>query len=503
MKKKYNKKVIQYDLNGNIINIFQEASKATHIINYDSIINCCIGKYKTAGGFVWRFEGEEFNIINNKTKPNSFKCKICNSDETPRTMALHLKWVHNSNTEEYVKLHGEFRPKKLENLKKQTQSNIHCNLCGEKMNSNQHLMYHLSKFHPQINKSEYIIENYLNNETPLCKCGCGQPVTILENGKNCDLNKETYHRDYIKGHWDWEVFSNIGKQSKEEIELVEYIKTIYSGNILINVRKIIPKYEIDIYLPDINLAIEYNGLYWHSEKNGKLSDYHLNKTQKANDAGIRLIHIFSDEWINKKTIVKSKLNTIINKTKSSRIYARKCIVKEISSQIKNEFLNQYHIQGEDRSSIKLGLYYMEELVSVMTFSYPRISLGGNPLDKTSYELSRFASKTYICGGSNKLIKYFVKKYNPKSIYSYSDNRWTDPNNNMYLKLGFEIERQSSPNYFYTKDYLSRLHRYNFNKQRLKKLGADTENKTEYEIMKSMGYTKVWDCGTTKYTLFLF
>jgi hypothetical protein len=146
---------------------------------------------------------------------------------------------------------------------------------------------------------------------------------------------------------------------------------------------------------------------------------------------------------------------------------------------------------------------MEELVSVMTFSYPRISLGGNPLDKTSYELSRFASKTYICGGSNKLIKYFVKKYNPKSIYSYSDNRWTDPNNNMYLKLGFEIERQSSPNYFYTKDYLSRLHRYNFNKQRLKKLGADTENKTEYEIMKSMGYTKVWDCGTTKYTLFLF
>jgi transcription elongation factor Elf1 len=179
MKKKYNKKVTQYSLEGKILNIFNNATEASSIINYDSIISCCIGKYKTAGGYVWRFEGDDFNIKNNKDKYNTFNCKICNSDETVRTMALHLKWVHNSNTDEYIKKYGEFRPKKLENIKKQTISNIKCKLCDEKLNSNQHLMYHLSKFHPEVNKSDYIIKNFLNNETPLCKCGCGNPVSIL------------------------------------------------------------------------------------------------------------------------------------------------------------------------------------------------------------------------------------------------------------------------------------------------------------------------------------
>jgi transcription elongation factor Elf1 len=502
MKKKYNKKITQYDLEGNILNTFQEPSKASHIVNYDSIINCCLGKYKTAGGYVWRFDGDEFNINNNKQLKNTFKCSICNSEETARTMALHLKWVHNTTTEKYINKYGEFRPKYLKTLEKQSLSNIQCQICGQKLNSNQHLMYHLSKSHPETSKSEYIMHYFLDDIQPLCKCGCEQPVTILENGKNCDLDKNTYHRDYVKGHWDWKVFSGIKKQSKEEIELVDYLTTIYPEEIQTSVRDILPKTEIDIYLPQLKIGIEYNGLYWHSEKNGKFSDYHITKTKISNNLGIRLIHIFSDEWINKKEITKQKLNSIINPIKPSRIYARKCIVKEISPNDKNIFLNQYHIQGEDRSSIKLGLFNNDELISVMTFSNPRVSLGGNHLDKTSYELSRFASKKYVCGGSAKLLSFFIKNYSPKSIYSYSDNRWTDPNNNMYLKLGFNIEKQSSPNYFYTKNYLTRFHRYNFTKQRLNKMGADIENKTEYEIMKELGYTKIWDCGTTKYVLYI-
>ena len=138
----------------------------------------------------------------------------------------------------------------------------------------------------------------------------------------------------------------------------------------------------------------------------------------------------------------------------------------------------------------------------MTFSKPRLALGGKSSYENIYELSRYASSQYIVGGGNKLIKYFTKTYNPKSIYSYSDNRWTDPNNNMYLKMGFKIEKTSTPNYFYTKDYLVRIHRYNFNKFNLKKLGADI-SKTEFKIMEELGYTKIWDCGTTKYILDLF
>ena len=212
-----------------------------------------------------------------------------------------------------------------------------------------------------------------------------------------------------------------------------------------------------------------------------------------------MIQIFSDEWLNKEDIVKSKLTSIISSNKSNRMFARKCVIKEITSKDKNIFLNQYHIQGEDRSQIKLGLFNNDVLLAVMTFSKPRLSLGGKNNNDNTYELSRYASSQYIVGGGSKLISYFFKHYNPEYIYSYSDNRWTDPNNNMYLKMGFHIEKTSKPNYFYTKNYLTRIHRYNFNKFNLKKLGADV-SKTEFKIMEELGYTKIWDCGTTKYTL---
>lgn len=497
MSLKYNQPIKQYSLEGQLLNTFEKATSATHIINYDSIISCCLGKYKTAGGFVWRFETDDFSLSSSRDKNNIIKCQICSSNESVRSMSMHLRFAHKSTTAEYIEKYGEFRPKQLKNIQLADQSNIECKICNEKLKSNQHLMHHINKFHPEITKSQYIINYLLEGQTPLCKCGCGQSVTLLENGKNCDLGKDTYHRDYIKGHWDWEVFSGIRKQSKEEIELINYIKTIYNKEIQTSVRGIIPNSELDIYLPDINLGIEYNGLYWHSERAGRYKDYHINKLKKCNEKNIRLIQIFSDEWINKKDIVKSKIRSIIS-PKSNKIYARKCIIKEISPQEKNSFLNQYHIQGEDRSQIKLGLFYEDELVAVMTFSSPRVSLGAKKSNNNTYELSRYSSSYYIVGGADKLLTYFIKHYNPSSIYSYSDNRWTDPSNNMYLKMGFTIQSTSLANYFYTKDFTQRLHRYNFNKYNLKKMGADTDNKTEFKIMDELGYTRIWDCGTTKY-----
>lgn len=500
MKKLYTKRIIQYDIKGNKINEFQNAKEASNIVNYDSIISCCKYKYKTAGGYIWRFEGDEIQQ-NNPKESNKLNhiCSICNSKETIRSMASHLRWVHNLNTEEYVKEYGEYRPKNLEQIKIKSKSNIKCEECGESLNSNQHLMYHISKNHPNITKSEYIVKYLLNGNIPLCKCGCGEPVVILENGKNCDLGKDTYHRDYIKGHWDWPVFSSTSKQSKEELELLEFISKIYPGEIKTNVKNILPKSEIDIYIPELQLGIEYNGLYWHSEKAGRYKDYHLNKLKLAQKNNIRLIQIFSDEWINKKEITKNKLKNIF-KISNNRIHARKCNIQEISSNTKNIFLNKHHIQGEDRSNIKLGLFYNNELVGVMTFSKPRLALGQNKKEKDIYELSRFATSYNILGGASKLLKFFIKKYNPNIIYSYSDNRWTDPYNNMYLKLGFSLNKQSPPGYYYTKDYLTRYHRFNFTKLHLKKLGININGKTEKQIMEELKYTRIWDCGVTKYIL---
>jgi len=502
MNKKYTQPIEQYNLEGVKVSSYINASETSKkISNYDSIIRCCLGKYKTSEGFIFRFEGEPFELkINKFSKSKPHTCKICGSKENIKSMAMHLRHVHNSNTTRYIKEYGEFRPKYLTQIKLKDKSKIKCQECGKRLNSNQHLMYHISTQHPEFTKSEYIIKNMFDNVPPLCACGCGEEVTLLENGRNCDLGKDKYNRDYVKGHWDWEVFSNINHQSKEELELLEYIKTQYKGEIQESVRGLIKKCEVDIFLPQLKLAIEYNGLYWHSEKCGRLKDYHIDKTQKCKEKDIRLIHIFSDEWLNKKEIVKSKLSSILG-INNEKIFARKCQIFHITPKEKNEFLNKYHIQGEDRSKIKLGIFYQKELVGVMTFSNPRLCLGAKAKNQDVYELSRFSTSLQIIGGASKMLSYFKKEYSPKEIYSYSDNRWTDPEDNMYLKIGFTHNRTSTPGYSYTKDYLIRHHRYNFNKFKLKNMGCDVKNYTEKEIMEGLGYTRVWDCGSTKYSIF--
>lgn len=285
--------------------------------------------------------------------------------------------------------------------------------------------------------------------------------------------------------------------SLEEKELVNFIKE-YSGNVVTNSRLIIPPYELDIYLPNHKIAIEYNGLFWHSEKCGKYKNYHLDKLNLCIQNDIKLIQIFSDEWINHKDIVKSRIKNLLN-LNEIKIFARKCTIKEITPQTKNLFLTQNHIQGNDKSIIKLGLYYGNELVSVMTFGQPRVGIGATT--KNSWELVRFCNKInyQVVGGASKLLKYFIKTYSPKNIYSFADRRWSSHISNVYQTLGFKLKTTSNAGYWYTKDFLVRLHRFNFNKGVLAKMGCDI-SKTEFEIMDSLGYTRIWDCGTLRYEL---
>ena len=289
--------------------------------------------------------------------------------------------------------------------------------------------------------------------------------------------------------------------SSEEKELQTLILSLYP-NAEFNVRHIISPYELDIYIPELKLAIEYNGLYWHSENKGKHKHYHINKTIMCRDIGIRLIHIFSDEWVNKKDIVKSRLYNILNKI-STKIHARKCIIKEIDIKTKTLFLNENHIQGSDRSQIKLGLYYGNLLVSTMTFGTPRVAMGNKNKKyiEGEYELIRFCNKINInvIGGASKLFKHFIKTYKPISIFSFADNRWSTPDKNLYLTLGFNKTSESDPGYWYTKDYLHRHHRFNFSKNRLKAMGFNEG--TESQIMKNLKYERIWDCGVSRFEWF--
>jgi len=286
--------------------------------------------------------------------------------------------------------------------------------------------------------------------------------------------------------------------SDAEKEIVEYLKSIYTGKIIENNRFILSSgRELDIFIPDKNVAIEFNGLFWHSEIGGnKDKKYHLNKTLECENQNIRLIQIFEDEWLYKQNIVKSRLKHILGLSDRT-IFARETTIKEITNMEKNNFLNQYHIQGEDKSHTKLGAFYENELVAVMTFGGLRISTG-NISKNDEYELIRFASSVSSSGLANKLLTYFIKKYNPNKIISYADRRWTYNQNNLYDKLGFNRVSDGTPNYWYIKDG-QRFHRFGFRKNVLReKVEKYDSSLTEWQNMQLNDYDRIWDSGNFKY-----
>ena len=277
--------------------------------------------------------------------------------------------------------------------------------------------------------------------------------------------------------------------SSLEKEIANYINI---ENIQTNTRKIIPPLELDIYLPDYNLAIEYNGLYWHSLHN---KDYHLNKTEKCAEKGIQLLHIFESEWLDstKRDIWKSIISNKLGR--NNTIYARKTEIKEITDnkQIK-EFLDNNHLQCFVGSSIKLGLFYSDELVSLMMFGKSRFS------KKYEWEMIRFCNKKFlsVVGGASKLYKYFVRNYKPKSVVSYADRRYSD--GGLYRQLGFELSHNSDPNYWYFKNNEFVLYnRIHFQKHKLSLLLEKFDsNITEVENMTENGYLRIFDCGNMVY-----
>ena len=276
----------------------------------------------------------------------------------------------------------------------------------------------------------------------------------------------------------------------------EYVKKL-DENIKNQDRTIIPPLELDIVSEKHKIAIEIDGLYWHSEISGKKNKfYHSVKRKNTNNCGYKLIQIFEDEWIEKQKIVKSRLKNSFNQNKR-KIYARKCIVKELPTEIKSKFLKKYHIQGNDRSNIHLGLFYKNRLVSVMTFNPYRIALG-NSAKNNCYELTRFCSilNFSIIGGASKLLKYFEKNYKPTEIISYADKRWSD--GNLYNKLGFNLVGTTQPNYWYIVKN-QRKHRFAYRKSELQKLLKQYDNNlSEWDNMQLNGYDRIWDCGSLKF-----
>lgn len=244
--------------------------------------------------------------------------------------------------------------------------------------------------------------------------------------------------------------------------------------------------ELDFVLSDNNLAIEFNGLYWHSELAGKKdSKYHLNKMLRCEEQGIRLLSIWEDEWITNSDICKSIISSYCGI--STRIAARKCNITVLSASEERNFFNQNHLQGYSPSTKNVALEYEGNIVACMSFVRSRFS------KKVEWELLRNASAkfTTVVGGASKLFSHFVSQENPNSIVSYCDRRWFT--GSVYSNLGFELTAKNPPTYWYT-NYKKRSHRVQYQKHKIKHLVEAGDTKTEWQIQQELGYDRVWDCG---------
>jgi len=431
--------------------------------------------YKKNNGEFWHFK--YFNLIEkeNKETLKCPECDWCTTDLTNKTGSFtkHVIKEHDS-VEDFV-----LRNKNYEYLfnvyKKNTilsdffnnsdDNFIICKICGEifKTITNTHLNTHETNINDyKIKFGEYSLISNTSKKT------------FVDNLTNC--------------------VTNIKYRSKGEIDICEFLQ---SNNINVDIcnKKILNGIELDMYLPDYKIAIEYNGLFWHSEKQGKNKTYHINKTKKCLEKNIRLIHIFSDEWITKHKIIKNRLLNLTNKN-NVKYYARKCIVSELTKEEKGRYLTENHLQGNDKSQIFIGLKFNNKIVAVMTFGSLRKSMGYKNV-QNFYELYRYSSLNVI-GGFSKMFKYFIKKYDPEKVITYANRNWTPSDDfSFYNKVGFSFVSETEPNYSYTKKYDKREHRFNYTKNKLIKMGFD-KNKSESEIMFENGYDRIWDCGNLKY-----
>lgn len=274
-------------------------------------------------------------------------------------------------------------------------------------------------------------------------------------------------------------------------EVFSFIKNIYNEEIIYNSRKIINPLELDIFIPEKKLAIEFNGLNWHSEEHVD-KNYHLKKTVECEKKGIHLIHIYEDDWLFKRSIVESRLKSILGFS-DLKIFARKCIIKELESEETKSFLEKNHLQGGGpNSKYRYGLYHENELVAVMTF-------GPSRFEKNKIELHRFANKlgSNVIGGASRLFKHFLNTIKPTEVISYADRSWTMNNGkSVYEQLGFKLAGKTDVNYYYIKNK-KREDRFKFRKSELIKKGFDA-NKTEVEIMKEQKLFRIYDSGNLKF-----
>lgn len=446
-------------------------------------------------------------INKNFTKETFPKCIVCDSHVTYDKAynnkfskycgpICSRKHKHRLNNDTYEKLNDKewlYNQRiKLKKSYEEIASELNCSINPVKKAC---IQYNI----PMVkhNNSEPMILLKLQDKNWLEQIHCKEKKTTEQIAEMIGSSKATVSR--------WLNYHNIetnepnsyprkfNKISNQHQQLIEYIRSIVGNdNLLINDRTVLNGKEVDLYIPSKKLAIEYNGVFYHTfrPEQSKPSlrkdrNYHLIKTIECQKNDIRLIHIYSDDWIYKNNIWKSILSNILA-NEQSKFYARKLSINIPSKTEKKLFLNENHLQGDDKSNIWFGLYENTELISLMTFCKSRYN------KNYTWELSRYCVKlnTICVGGFSKLLKHFQMQYKG-DIISYAD--YSRSQGDVYIKNGFKFIKRNIPSYAYV-DFSKnekRMHRSNFTKNKLN----IPDDITEKQYMEENGYKRIYDCGT--------
>lgn len=314
-------------------------------------------------------------------------------------------------------------------------------------------------------------KNKLRTQSLFTKYGtsnCSHIPGVREKAKNTIIDR-------------YGSYTNSSQGEKELQNFVNQLATCY-----FNTSELISPYELDIFIPEHNIAIEYCGLYWHSDI-FKPINYHRDKMKRCNQQNIRLLTIFSDEWEQHRDLVKQKIKHILGKSDNYKVHGRKCDVRNLTTKEKQNFFALTHIQGNGPGSVNYGLVYNEEIIAAISFI---------KRNDGSYVLNRYSTRCIIPGGFSKLFNHFVMHNAFTYVDTFADLRWST--GDLYHKTGWEKVKELRPDYYWCKNG-KRFHKFQFRHKFLEqKLDTYDPSLSEAKNCRNNGFYKIYNCGLEKY-----
>lgn len=372
--------------------------------------------------------------------------------------------------------------RRTNNIEKYGHTNVLASEYGRHRTSQTNLLRYGDTSYNRATMGEAVLSKLMDKDWML-----EQHITKQQSLTQISLNlniDDTTVKKYMILH---NIETKLYGHSLQEQEIAEILSQ--HTKIIVRDKLLIKPYELDIVVPSAKIAIEFCGLYWHSEQLGKDKYYHKNKYDMCKQQGYQLLTIFSDEWDQKRNVIINMLLMKIGCSTQPKIHGRETTVRVVSQKEKSTFHNNYHIQGNCNSSINLGLYKDNHLVAVASFKRTN----------QNYYLERYSTSGIVRGGFTKLIKHFKQHYNFERLITFADNRYSD--GSLYLNSGFVLDSMIAPDYSYSTNGHNRFHKFNFRHKYLsKRLKNYDPSKTEMENCDINGVYRIWDCGKMRFIL---